>query len=247
MFYGIKTSIKEGNEMAKINKEEYEILKKDLKEGYKWIARDKSGSLYTHEDKVVKATESWLSRRFKPLDSSNLFQFIQWEDGVPHSIAELIEECEGNLIKFTPWTPNPLDFNESEETEVKKDKKWLVDKWTKERNETDVYDPMYQFTSEFIADVNQLDEPEEGTMDDEDETFVSSYDLQNLLVPKQEVLTDEQIAKKVGQAYKDGYEKGKEHATEKEKETVASVLKDFLVASAKLRMALGMEVEELEE
>ena len=54
-----------------------------------------------------------------------------------------------------------------------------------------------------IAYIDQLDEPEvlsqewieeksydrlilEGTMDDEDETFVSSYDLQNLLVPKQE-------------------------------------------------------------
>src|SRR5699024_6085093 len=44
--------------------------------------------------------------------------------------------------------------------------------------------------------------------------------LQNLLVPKQE---------EVDQAYKDGYEKGKQHATEKqseETETVARVLED---------------------
>ena len=42
---------------------------------------------------------------------------------------------------------------------MKKDKKWFVDKWTKERNKTDVHDPMYHFINEFIADVNQLDEP----------------------------------------------------------------------------------------
>ena len=53
-----------------------------------------------------------------------------------------------------------LDEPEVLSTEVKKDKKWFVDKWTKERNKTDVHDPMYHFINEFIADVNQLDEPE---------------------------------------------------------------------------------------
>ena len=74
--------------------------------------------------------------------------------------------------------------------------------------------------------------------------------LKNLLVPKQEVLTDEQIARKVDQAYKDGYEQGKEHATEKqteETETVARVLVDYLIAYAKLKQALSTEVEELEK
>lgn len=51
---------------------------------------------------------------------------------------------------------------------MKKDKKWLVDKWTKERSETDVHDPMYQFLSEVIADVvNQLEEPETLYVDKE--------------------------------------------------------------------------------
>lgn len=61
------------------------------------------------------------------------------------------------------------------------------------------------------------------------------------IVPKQE---------EADQAYKDGYEKGKEHATEKQSEkteTVAGVLVDYLIASAKLKLALNMEVEELEE
>lgn len=43
---------------------------------------------------------------------------------------------------------------------MKKDKQWFVDKWIKERNKTDVHDPMYHFINEFIADINQIDEPE---------------------------------------------------------------------------------------
>ena len=43
---------------------------------------------------------------------------------------------------------------------MKKDKKWFVDKWTKERDRTDNHTPMYYFINEFIADVNQIDEPE---------------------------------------------------------------------------------------
>lgn len=82
------------------------------------------------------------------------------------------------------------------------------------------------------------------------EAFLNIDSVKNLLVPKQDVLTDEQIARKVDQAYKDGYEKGKEHAAEKqteETETVAGVLVDYLIASAKLKLALSMEVEELEK
>lgn len=101
-----------------------------------------------------------------------------------------------------------------------------------------------------ILNFNRLDEPEtlskewirehltDGHNVETGDAVVFVEDLQNLLVLKQE---------EVNQAYKDGYEKGKEHVTKKEKETVASVLKDFLVASAKFRMALGMEVEEAEE
>lgn len=48
---------------------------------------------------------------------------------------------------------------------MKKNKKWFIDKWTKERDKTDIHDPMYHFINEFIADVNQLDEPEELSME----------------------------------------------------------------------------------
>ena len=60
--------------------------------------------------------------------------------------------------------------------------------------------------------INQLDEPEvlsqawiskfTSPVDDEGRLFVWKSDLQNLLVPKQE---------EVDRAYKDGYEKGKQH------------------------------------
>ena len=99
--------------------------------------------------------------------------------------------------------------------------------------------------------IDQLDKPEvlseewvernTSPVDDEGRLYVWKSDLQNAIVPKQE---------EVDQAYKDGYEKGKQHATEKqseETETVAGVLVDYLIASAKLKLALSMEVEEMEE
>ena len=121
--------------------------------------------------------------------------------------------------------------------------------------------------------INQLDEPETlsqewlvehsynvhllGTPDVET-VAVPRDNLEGILVPKQEVLTDEQIARKVDQAYKDGYEKGKQHTfykgylegladKEKEPETVASVMADFFGAAARLKEVLTMEVEESEE
>lgn len=48
---------------------------------------------------------------------------------------------------------------------MKKDKKWFIDKWTKERDKTDVHDPMYHFINEFITDVRLLDEPEVSAED----------------------------------------------------------------------------------
>ena len=72
-----------------------------------------------------------------------------------------------------------------------------------------------------------------------DQTEVVYVDeLQNLLVPKQE---------EVDQAYKAGYETGKERATrDDEPETVAGIMADYFGAAARLKEALAMEVEELE-
>ena len=150
-----------------------------------------------------------------------------------------------------------------EETEVKKDIEWVKQEIKKERNRLN--DTRYErevddLTTGVLLGLkkalnifNQLDEPEVLSSDWIDEhkenwqgLSITGYsvpekDLQNLLVPKQE---------EVDQAYKDGYETGKQHATEKqseETETVARVLVDYLIASAKLKLVLSMEVEELEE
>jgi len=83
--------------MAKINKEEYEILK-DLDDEWNWIARDKTGvlSCYMKKPKKYKIFLKLWTDSISPLryiDNSK-FQFIQWEDEEPYSIAELIEELE---------------------------------------------------------------------------------------------------------------------------------------------------------
>ena len=109
--------------------------------------------------------------------------------------------------------------------------------------------------------IDQLDEPEtlsEEWLDENksswmkmkvDGHYIPVEKLQNLLVPKQ---------KEVDRAYKDGYEKGKEHTfykgylegladKEKEPETVASVIADFYKSFERFKEVISMEVEELEE
>ena len=242
--------------MPKINREEYEILK-GLDDKWKWIARDDNcdDSLFCFENRPYKNTKSgnWdpaVVLHYKYFGKHySKFQFIQWEDEDPYNIQELIEEYEDykgsweHAIEFSGEV-----FGESEETEVKKDKEWMKEELGKLRR-AGVID-IWAYRNLWII-ANQLDEPEVLSQkwideNEEQEEMYGSYGvsvdkLQNLLVPKQE---------EVDQAYKDGYEKGKQHATEKqseETETVAGVLVDYLLASAKLKLALSMEVEELEE
>ena len=136
-----------------------------------------------------------------------------------------------------------------------KSKQELIEKWESAIEAAEFYgrgkeDRLIEYMRNFVDDLNRLDEPEVLSQEFIDKYKVD-YDnwmpavpivhLQNLLVPKQE---------EVDQAYKDGYEKGKEHAGVKEAEeteTVGRVFVDYLIASAKLKLALSMEVEELEE
>ena len=139
---------------------------------------------------------------------------------------------------------------------MKKDIEWLrseiVDYFTIEGNGFDVDG------YEILDLINQLDEPEvlsqEWIRNNQERKgvhfFVNVTKLQNLVVPKREVLTDEQIARKVDQAYKDGYKKGKDHAFEKvgwvdkEPETVADVVTAFWKSYERLKEAMSMEVAE---
>lgn len=191
--------------MTKINQKEYDILK-GLDDKWKWITRDEDNpestfqnQLWLHELKPTRNYEMWLGggRATEKLGHEELFEFIQWKNKEPYNIAELIEEYEGNLIKVTPWTPNPLDF-EREETEVKKDKKWLLER-------VDNYIPPHdktvgQVVANILDIIRQLDEPEilsQEWIDENKEMYlindtsknaVPTHKLQRLLVPKQEEL-----------------------------------------------------------
>ena len=121
------------------------------------------------------------------------------------------------------------------------------------------------YASEYLKHIiNQLDEPEVLSQEFINEKAVEVYadiadaevhvvfrmrDLQNLLVPKQE---------EVDRAYKDGYEKGKQHTFYKgylegledkgsEPETIADVVTTFWKSYERLKEVMSMEVKEMEE
>ena len=139
-----------------------------------------------------------------------------------------------------------------------KSKQDLIEKWELAIESAEFYgkgkeEELIRYMKDFVSDLNQLDEPETlsgywieqksidthvDTLSGEVQVTFRLDDLENLLVPKQE---------EVDQAYKDGYEKGKEHATrDDEPETVASVMADFFGATARFKEVLAMEVEVLE-
>lgn len=122
--------------MTKINDEEYEVLK-SLRDSWKWIARDNDTILWVYEKEPRKHGDDlsgvhghyWdePSGVCESVDSDS-FQFIQWGDENPFSIAELIEEYEKgykgsweHAIEFSEEL-----FGESKEAEVKKDIDWAI-------------------------------------------------------------------------------------------------------------------------
>lgn len=119
--------------MAKINREEYEVLK-ELDDKWKWIARDRDRLLFVFNVKPRKGINyevwdvaGWDDDDYLEIEDSDLFQFIQWEDEEPCSIAELIEEYEQSLVEqiYEDEKETFEKLAESEETEAKKDIDWL--------------------------------------------------------------------------------------------------------------------------
>ena len=86
--------------MAKINHEEYELLK-ELGDKWKWIARDgECNSLNVFSVRPIKVHSQWnyMDVGYKHAgltkEENKIFQFIQWEDESPYNVTELIEEYE---------------------------------------------------------------------------------------------------------------------------------------------------------
>ena len=127
--------------MAKISKEEYELLKSSVFY-WKWIAREEDGRLYKFHGKPKKVKSSrWNDRKQTWLGmSSDGFEFIQWGDENPYNVAKLIEEYEiENGMRYDVGKTKVVDIDtsklaisndffyvkESEETKVRKNIEWL--------------------------------------------------------------------------------------------------------------------------
>ena len=72
-----------------LTEDEKAILKNVPKE-YKWIARDLSGLVYIFIERPEKGQAIWYGCGQPMIPFYRLFQFIQWEDEEPYSIAELL-------------------------------------------------------------------------------------------------------------------------------------------------------------
>ena len=83
-----------------ITQEEYLKLKELYKHNSRWIAKDKSGSLYVFKVMPMKFISFWAVERCvslpylvgKPEDNS--FTYIKWEDEKPTKILDLIQDYE---------------------------------------------------------------------------------------------------------------------------------------------------------
>lgn len=79
---------------VKLTKFEYEYLKVAKKEGFNFIARDKSNRLYGFEKQPTKGNATWGSRGDYVGMFKSIFSFAKWEDEEPYSINSILSNCE---------------------------------------------------------------------------------------------------------------------------------------------------------
>lgn len=129
---------KELIKVAKINKEEYELLKR-LDDKWKWIARDSRGTVLLDDlwvyEYIPKRDSSFWTEEWGDLKEIpyHLFQFIQWEDREPHSIDNLIEEYElekGMRYDFGKIKAVDLEVEEEQKYYVLFENQLHEDNWT---------------------------------------------------------------------------------------------------------------------
>lgn len=86
--------LEEYKEPVKLTKFEYEYLKVAKKEGFNFIARDKSNRLYGFEKQPTKGNATWGSRGDYVGMFKSTFSFVKWEDEEPYNIDEILSNCE---------------------------------------------------------------------------------------------------------------------------------------------------------
>lgn len=86
--------LEEYKKPVKLTKFEYEYLKVAKKEGFNFIARDKSNRLYGFEKQPTKGNATWSSRGDYVSMFKSTFKFVKWEDEEPYNIDEILRNCE---------------------------------------------------------------------------------------------------------------------------------------------------------
>lgn len=86
--------LEEYKKPVKLSKFEYEYLKVAKKEGFNFIARDKSNRLYGFEKQPTKGNATWSSRGDYVGMFKSTFSFVKWEDEEPYNIDEILSNCE---------------------------------------------------------------------------------------------------------------------------------------------------------
>ena len=90
--YTCKELLWERKEAPKLTEDEKAILR-NVPKYYKWIVRDKCGTIRVFINKPHKSGLGWGGNFFEVLVLfDHLFQFIKWEDEEPYSIEDLLGE-----------------------------------------------------------------------------------------------------------------------------------------------------------
>lgn len=86
--------LEEYKEPIKLTRFEYEYLKVAKKEGFNFIARDKSHELCGFDKRPKKRNLMWCSGGDCVHMFESMFKFVKWEDEEPYNIDEILSNCE---------------------------------------------------------------------------------------------------------------------------------------------------------
>lgn len=86
--------LEEYKKPVKLSKFEYEYLKVAKKEGFNFIARDKSHELCGFDKRPKKRNLMWCSGGDCVHIFESMFKFVKWEDEESWEIDEILSNCE---------------------------------------------------------------------------------------------------------------------------------------------------------